>query len=126
MADNPNAPILSSPTGSFDPSASAALAESIDGHITRNDKDHIIDLRDVDEVDARTVRTMIKIQRKIRQVGGSLRLVIENSKALRYIKLTALRRVFGVYSTPAAALAAYQADDRSACADAAQGPVGHP
>src|SRR5579864_2353001 len=114
MTDNTTAPIVSSPTGDLDQSAGAALAESINEHITRNDNDHIIDLREVDEVDARTVRTMIKIQRKIREVGGSLRLVIENSKALRYIKLTALGRIFGVYSTPAAALAGYRADDRNA------------
>lgn len=114
VTDNTNSPIVSSPTGSLDHSAGAALAESIDEHITRNVNNHIIDLREVDQVDARTVRTMIKIQRKIRQVGGSLRLVIENSKALRYVKLTALRRVFGVYATPAAALADYESDPRNA------------
>jgi len=114
MRDNSTEPIVSSPTGSLDQSAGAALAGSIDEHITRNDNDHIIDLREVDEVDARTVRTMIKIKRKISEVGGSLRLVIVNSKALRYIKLTALGRVFGVYSTPAAAVAGYKADDRIA------------
>jgi|SRR5579863_1770987 len=114
MTDNTTAPIVSAPTGSLDQSAGAALAESINEHIARNDNDHIIDLREVDEVDARTVRTMIKIQRKIREVGGSLRLVIENSKALRYIKLTALGRVFGVYSTPAAALAGYKENRNAA------------
>jgi len=114
MLSNTTAPIVSAPTGSLDQSAGAALVESIDDHIGRNDSDHIIDLRAVDEVDAQTIRTMIRIKRKISEVGGSVRLVIENSKALRYIRLTALGRVFGVYSTPAAALAGYESDDSNA------------
>lgn len=114
MADNITVPIVSTPTGSLDHTAGAELVDAIDEHIGRDDTDHIIDLRAVDAVDARTIRTMIKIKRKISAIGGSVRLVIENSKALRYIKLTALGRVFGVYSTPAAALAGYESDDRNA------------
>jgi anti-anti-sigma factor len=107
------APILSAPTGHLDEAAGDALIETIKEHIERNEQHHILDLRAVHEVDARTIRTIITIHRKIVEIGGSVRLVIENPKALRYIKLTALARVFGVYPTPAAALAGFDSDDRN-------------
>jgi anti-anti-sigma factor len=111
MTDDTLMPVVSSPTGSFDHSASAELEESIKGHVSRNNRHHIIDLRAVTKVDARTIRTMIKINRNMSEIGGTIRLVIENPKALRYIKLTALERVFRVYPTPTAALAGYEVDD---------------
>jgi anti-anti-sigma factor len=106
-------PIVSAPSGVLDETAGDALIASIDEHIARNVADHIIDLRAVDHVNARAIRTIITIHRKINEIGGSVRLVIENPKALRYIKLTSLGRVFGVYPSPAAALAGFEADDRN-------------
>jgi len=107
------APIVSAPTGHLDEAAGDALIETIKEHIERNEQHHILDLRAVHEVDARTIRTIITIHRKIVEIGGSVRLVIESPKALRYIKLTALARVFGVYPTPSYALAGFDADDRN-------------
>lgn len=107
-----SAPIVSTPSGHLDEPAGDALIETIKGHIERNEAHHIIDLRAVEDVNARTIRAMISIHRLIKEVSGSMRLVIESPKALRYIKLTALRRVFGVYATPDAALAGFEADDR--------------
>lgn len=107
-----SSPVVSSPTGSFDHSASAELEQSIKELALENNMHHIIDLRAVTVVDARTIRTMIKINRNMSEIGGSIRLVIENPKALRYIKLTALERVLRVYPTPTAALAGYASDDR--------------
>lgn len=107
-------PIVTTPTGHLDETAGEALIEAIKAHIERDEPHHIIDLRAVHEVDARTIRTVIMIHRKIGEIGGSVRLVIENPRALRYIKLTALARVFGVYPTPADALAGFDADDRNA------------
>jgi len=107
------APIVSAPTGHLDEAAGDALIETIKQHVERNEQHHILDLRAVHEVDARTIRTVITIHRKIVEIGGSVRLVIESPKALRYIKLTALARVFGVYPTPADALAGFDADDRN-------------
>lgn len=114
MIDSIPAPIVSAPTGHLDEAAGDALIDTIKGHIERNEQHHIIDLRAVHEVDARTIRTIITIHRKIVDIGGSVRLVIESPRALRYIKLTALARVFGVYATPADALAGFDADDRNA------------
>ncbi len=94
----------------MDQSEQAALVVSIEEHIGRNDVTHIIDLRSVDKVDEPMVRTMIKIKRKTSDIGGSVNLVIENPKALRYIKLTALGQVFGVYPTTDAARAGHQAN----------------
>ncbi|HEY7993574.1 MAG TPA: STAS domain-containing protein [Candidatus Eremiobacteraceae bacterium] len=114
MIESVPAPIVSAPTGHLDDTAGDALVDTIKGHIERNEQHHILDLRAVHEVDARTIRTIITIHRKIVEIGGSVRLVIENPKALRYIKLTALARVFGVYPTPEDALAGFVADDRNA------------
>ena len=107
------APIVSAPIGHLDEAAGDALIDTIKGHIERNEQHHILDLRAVQEIDARTIRTVITIHRKIVDIGGSVRLVIESPKALRYIKLTALARIFGVYPTPADALAGFEADDRN-------------
>jgi len=107
------APIVSAPTGHLDDAAGDALIETIKQHVERNEQHHILDLRAVHEVDARTIRTVITIHRKIVEIGGSVRLVIESPKALRYIKLTALARVLRVYPTPADALAGFDADDRN-------------
>jgi anti-anti-sigma factor len=110
---NTTAPVISAPTGCMDASAFAALENLIDEHIAGNEKNYIIDLRAVDKVDARTMRTIIKINRKISEIGGSLRVVIQNPKALRYIKLTAMERVVGVYPTTEEALAGLETDDRN-------------
>lgn len=125
MIDDTPAPVVSAPAGSLDDSACAALEKSIVEHAGRNDMNHIIDLRAVDKVDARTIRIMIKINRRISEIGGSVRLVIANSKALRYIKLTALERVFRVYPTPAAALAGYASDDHYMAQSAPKGDDSH-
>ena len=114
MIESVPAPIVSTPTGHLDEAAGDALIDTVKGHIERNEQHHILDLRAVHEVDARTIRTVITIHRKIVDIGGSVRLVIENPKALRYIKLTALSRIFGVYPTMADALAGFEADDRNA------------
>lgn len=114
MIESAPAPIVSAPTGHLDEAAGDALIDTIKEHIERDEHHHIIDLRAVHEVDARTIRTIITIHRKIVDIGGSVRLVIDNPKALRYIKLTALARIFGVYPTPADALAGFAADDRNA------------
>jgi anti-anti-sigma factor len=114
MIDTPAPPIVSTPTGHLDDAAGDALVDVIKGHIEQNEPHHIIDLRTVDKVDARTIRTIITIHRKVGEIGGSVRLVIENAKALRYIKLTALARVLGVYATPADAIAGFETDDRNA------------
>lgn len=113
MTESLNIPIITAPTGHLDEVAGEALIETIKAHIARDAPHHIIDLRAVHEVDARTIRTIITIHRKIVEIGGSVRLVIESPRALRYIKLTALARVFGVYPTPAGALAGFDADDRN-------------
>jgi anti-anti-sigma factor len=112
MTNDTLTPIVSSPTGAFDHSACAALEQTIKELALENNTHHIIDLRAVTKVDARTIRTMFKINRNLSEIGGSIRLVIENPKALRYIKLTALERVLRVYPTPDAALAGYASDDR--------------
>ena len=106
-------PIVTTPTGHLDETAGEALIETIKTHIERGEPHHIIDLRTVHEVDARTIRTVITIHRKIGEIGGSLRLVIANPKALRYITLTALAKVFGVYATPADAMDGFATDDRN-------------
>ena len=113
MIESITTPIVTAPTGRLDEAAGEALIETIKAHIERDETHHIIDLRDVHEVDAQTIRTIIMIHRQIGQVGGSVRLVIENPKALRYIKLTALAKVFGVYATPADAIAGFGTDDRN-------------
>jgi anti-anti-sigma factor len=113
MIEFPTTPIVTAPTGHLDEAAGEALIETIKTHIERDEPHHIIDLRGVHEVDARTIRTIITIHRKIVEIGGSIRLVIESPRALRYIKLTALARVFGVYPTPADAVAGFDADDRN-------------
>ena len=114
MIDAPAVAIVSAPTGRLDEPAGEVLIESIKEHIARSESDHIVDLRGVDKVDARTIRVMISIHRHVSETGGSLRLVIEDAKALRYITLTALRRVLGVYGSTEAALAGIASDDRNA------------
>jgi anti-anti-sigma factor len=113
MIESKATPLVTTPTGHLDEAAGEALIETIKAHIERGEPHHIIDLRTVHEVDARTIRTIITIHRKIGEIGGSVRLVIENPRALRYIKLTALARVFGVYVTPADAIAGFATDDRN-------------
>jgi anti-anti-sigma factor len=117
MIESPAAsspPVVSAPTGVLDQPAADALIEAIKVHIGNNEVHHIIDLRGIDKVGARTIRTIITIHRKIVEIGGSVRLVIDDPKALRYVKLTALSRVFGVYATNELAIAGYESDDRDA------------
>ena len=110
MVEETPGPVLSSPVGTFDQAARDALELSIKEHADQENRDHIIDLRAVSKVDAATVRTMIKINRNLSEVGGTVALIIDSPKALRYIKLTALERVFRVYPTHEAALAGVASD----------------
>jgi len=110
MLEETPGPVVSSPVGSFDQAARDALELSIREHTDQENRHHIIDLRAVAKVDAATVRTMIKINRNLSEVGGTVALIIDNPKALRYIKLTALERVFRVYPTHEAALAGVTSD----------------
>ncbi len=99
-------PTISSLSGVFDHAAGAALQERIKAHVRRNHRHHVIDLRSLTSVDARTMRVMAKINRNTRAAGGTVHLVIENPKAIRYVRLTSLERELRVYPTPTMALAA--------------------
>lgn len=105
--------IVTSPQERLDQLASAALVQSIRDHISRGVVNHVLDLRALDEVDPETVRTLIKIERLLREVGGYVSLVIDNPNALRAIKAMALERVFDIHATADAAMAAFEAQEHA-------------
>ncbi len=97
--------IVSSPLGRLDEAGGDTLLESIRGHVGRECGDHTIDLRGVEKIDATSARALIAINRLISGVGGTVRLIVSDPRAVRFIKLTKLDRVFHVHADLEAASA---------------------
>lgn len=107
MGINSSPIIVTAPKGRLDAFSGAMLARSVRNRIGRDNANHVLDLRDLDELSHDTIRAIIKILRSVREAGGQVRLVVDDAVALSVLRLTALDRIFGVHPTLEAAITAF-------------------
>jgi anti-sigma B factor antagonist len=92
-------------TGSLDiataPTVRAALLEAAD----KGDHRIVVDLERVDFLDSTGLGAMIGAQRRAKEAGGEIRLVVQEGQILRLLRITGLLKAFGVYVTLEDALA---------------------
>lgn len=91
-----------------DDAAARCVRTTMCKHIEHGSIQHVFDMRELSELDTRTMATLIRALRLVREVGGSISLVAENPNVLNTLSTTALDRVFGVYTNDADAIAAFE------------------
>jgi anti-sigma B factor antagonist len=64
-----------------------------------------MDLRGLVELDSPTLAALIRVMRLVREVGGSVALVVNQPNFLRILSITGLDRVFPVWPDEDAAVA---------------------
>ncbi len=60
---------------------------------------HIVDLRALEVLESCTLAGLIRALRILREVGGSISLVIETPQVRKILTLTGLDRIFPTYTT---------------------------
>lgn len=85
--------------------AGERLHRSIKEQIRRGSRVHVVDLRELPELDSHTLGVLIRVRRLTRDVGGSVGLIVDQPNFLRILSITGLDRVFSVFATQAEARA---------------------
>lgn len=84
------------------PTVRASLLEAAD----RGDHQLVVDLTRVEFLDSTGLGALIGAQRRAKEAGGEIRLLVPDGQILRLLRITGLLKVFGVYSSLEDALAA--------------------
>lgn len=92
-------------TGEIDVYTAPALREELTGLIDREHTDLIVDLTAVKFMDSTGLGVLVGALKKVRTLGGDLRLVIDQEKILKVFRITALTQVFTIHTTIDEALA---------------------
>ena len=87
------------------------LRRAIRAHIRNGERSHILDLRPLARLDSPTLAALIRVLRLVREVGGSVALVVNQPHFLRILSITGLDRVFPVWPDDGAALASFGLTD---------------
>lgn len=56
-----------------------------------------VDLRPLAHIDSPTLAALIRVLRAVREIGGSIGLIVEQPNILRVLSITGLDRIFPVY-----------------------------
>jgi anti-sigma B factor antagonist len=88
--------------------ASERLRNDIRDHVQAGRLDHLIDLRELAELDSRSLAALIRALRVVREAGGSVGLIVDQPNFTRVLSITGLDRVFPVYKTDRDAFAAIE------------------
>ena len=81
------------------------LRRAIRAHIRNGERSHILDLRPLAELDSSSLAALIRVLRLVREVGGSVALIVNQPHFLRILSITGLDRIFPVWPDDSAALA---------------------
>ena len=92
-------------TGEIDVYTAPALREELGALIDSEHTDLIVDLTKVGFMDSTGLGVLVGALKKVRTIGGDLRLVINEEKILKVFRITALTQVFTIYPTIDEALA---------------------
>jgi anti-sigma B factor antagonist len=91
--------------GAVDLASVPQLRDAISEHIVAGRTNLLVDLRAVTYVDSTGLGVLVGASKAVHAAGGSLRLVCDNPRLLRLLRITGLDKAFAVYPTVEAALA---------------------
>ncbi len=86
-------------TGSLDIATSPTVRASLVEASGRGDHQLIVDLTKVDFLDSTGLGALIGAQRRAKEFGGDVRLVVKEGQILRLLRITGLLKVLSVYPT---------------------------
>ncbi|MBC7305633.1 MAG: STAS domain-containing protein [Dietzia sp.] len=86
-------------TGEIDVYTAPALREELSSLIDAENTDLVVDLTQVSFMDSTGLGVLVGALKKVRTLGGDLRLVISQEKILKVFRITALTQVFTIHST---------------------------
>jgi anti-sigma B factor antagonist len=86
-------------TGSLDIATSPTVRASLVEASERGDHKLIVDLTKVDFLDSTGLGALIGAQRRSKEFGGDVRLVVKEGQILRLLRITGLLKVLAVYPT---------------------------
>ncbi len=91
--------------GEIDVYTAPTLREELAGLIDAEHADVVIDLSAVSFMDSTGLGVLVGALKKVKTLGGDLRLVIDQEKVLKVFRITALTQVFPIFPTLDEALA---------------------
>jgi anti-sigma B factor antagonist len=86
-------------SGSLDIATSPTVRASLLEASARGDHRLIVDLTNVEFLDSTGLGALIGAQRRAREFGGELRLVVKEGQIVRLLRITGLLKIFAVYPT---------------------------
>jgi anti-sigma B factor antagonist len=86
-------------TGEIDVYTAPVLREELASLIDSERTDLVVDLTSVGFMDSTGLGVLVGALKKVRTLGGDLRLVISEEKILKVFKITALTQVFTIYAS---------------------------
>ena len=86
-------------SGEVDVYTAPMLREELAALIDAGHTDVVVDLAEVSFMDSTGLGVLVGALKKIRTLGGELRLVIDQEKVLKIFRITALTQVFPIYPT---------------------------
>jgi anti-sigma B factor antagonist len=86
-------------TGEIDVYTAPVLREELASLIDSEHTDLIVDLSQVAFMDSTGLGVLVGALKKVRTLGGDLRLVISEDKILKVFRITALTQVFTIHPT---------------------------
>ncbi len=92
-------------TGEIDVYTAPVLREELASLIDAEHTDLVVDLSQVAFMDSTGLGVLVGALKKVRTLGGDLRLVISQDKILKVFRITALTQVFTIHATIDEALA---------------------
>lgn len=91
--------------GEVDLASVPRLREEISEHIVAGRTNLLVDLQAVTYLDSTGLGVLVGASKAVQAAGGSLRLVCDNPRLLRLLRITGLDKAFAVHPTVEAALA---------------------
>jgi anti-sigma B factor antagonist len=91
--------------GSLDIATSPTVRAALQDAAERGEHGIIVDLSGLDFIDSTGLGALIGSQRRAKEKGAEVRLVVREGQILRLLRITGLLTVFGVYPTVDEALA---------------------
>ena len=86
-------------TGEIDVYTAPLLREELASLIDSEHTDLVVDLTKVGFMDSTGLGVLVGALKKVRTLGGDLRLVIDQEKILKVFRITALTQVFTIHSS---------------------------
>jgi len=84
-------------TGEVDLSSASLLREAIGAHLLADRADVVVDLSAVTFLDSTGLGLLVGAAKRARNAGGSLRLVCDNPRVLRVLRITGLDKTLPLY-----------------------------